>query len=294
MFLNLCMQHLGPENVFSGLLMTSQRRIQQQISRCADSISKHQSRRSLLNAQQHELCVGRWEECRWQPFLLSETALPKAYTQVQGSEKTCFGNCKPIHTQVHNAAITYLHEKLGPYLVLKILMPFDLKSSSKPVAEQRMLYRWEVLDRFMVQSLVSNLILEILHFFSCVFQIFYCIFIYLQIQICYLQRNYCLKIENTISRHLLIVIFKYLLPPTNPVTLSFATIYVLLSVEDSIRRNLTAFCSNFILLNLSKTKKERRDLNVPLQSSLKLELSSSTLLLCAQQRKVLVPLVNQR
>lgn len=98
MFLNLCMQHLGPENVFSGLLMTSQRRIQQQISRCADSISKHQSRRSLLNAQQHELGVGRWEECRWQPFPLSETALPKAYPQVQGSEKTCFGNCKPIHT----------------------------------------------------------------------------------------------------------------------------------------------------------------------------------------------------
>lgn len=49
--------------------------------------------------------------------------------------------------------------------MLKILMPFDLKSSSKPVAEQRMLFRWEVLDRFMVQSLVSNLILEILHFF---------------------------------------------------------------------------------------------------------------------------------
>lgn len=92
------LQHLGPENVFSGLLMTSQRRIQQQISRCADSISKHQSRRSLLNAQQHELGVGRWEECRWQPFPLSETALPKAYPQVQGSEKTCFGNCKPIHT----------------------------------------------------------------------------------------------------------------------------------------------------------------------------------------------------
>lgn len=89
------------------------------------------------------------------------------------------------------------------------------------------------------------------------------------------------------------MIFKYLLPPTNPVTLSFATIYVQSSVEDTIRENLTAFSSNFILLDLSKTKKERRDFYVSLQSSLKLELSRSTLMACAQQRKVLVPLINQ-
>lgn len=96
-FLNLCMQHLGSKNVLPGLLMTSQRRIQQQICRCADNISKHQSRRSLLNAQQHELHIGCWEACRWQPFSLWENAPPTAYTQVQGSEKPRFGNCKPIH-----------------------------------------------------------------------------------------------------------------------------------------------------------------------------------------------------
>lgn len=172
-------------------------------------------------------------------------------------------------------------------------MPLDLKSSSKPVAQQSMLSTGEVFDRFMVQSLVSNLILEILHFLPAYFKFFYCIFIYFQVQIRYLQRNYCLKIEDTISRHLLIVIFKYLLPPTNPVALNFATIYVQSSVEDTIRDNITAFSSNFILLDLSKTKKERRDFCVPPQSSLKLELSRSTLMPCAQQRKVLVPLLNQ-
>lgn len=89
------------------------------------------------------------------------------------------------------------------------------------------------------------------------------------------------------------MIFKYLLPPTNPAALNFATIYVQSSVEDTIRDNITAFSSNFILLDLSKTKKERRDFCVPPQSSLKLELSRSTLMPCAQQRKVLVPLINQ-
>lgn len=94
-FLNLCMQHLGSKNVLPGLLMPIQRRIQQQICRCADSISKHQS---LLNAQQHELCIGCWEECRWQPISPVRKCTPKAYSQGQGSQKPCFGNRRPVHT----------------------------------------------------------------------------------------------------------------------------------------------------------------------------------------------------
>lgn len=89
-------------------------------------------------------------------FSLDETASQKAYNQVQCSKKNCFGNCNPISsaisTKVPNEVSPYVHNWLGLFLVLKTLMPFALKSSSKSVAEQKMLFTWEALDRFMVRG----------------------------------------------------------------------------------------------------------------------------------------------
>lgn len=128
--------------------------------------------------------------------------------------------------------------------------------------------------------------------FSYVFQILLLYFYLLVgIQIFYLQSGICLKIEHTISHCLFRVMFEHLLPPTHPIAFIFATIHVQLSVlEDKIAGNATAL--RFSQLNVSK--KPKGTLNMPLQSSLKLKVSRSLLLPCSQQRKALVPHINQR
>lgn len=128
--------------------------------------------------------------------------------------------------------------------------------------------------------------------FSYVFQILLLYFYLLVgIQIFYLQSSICLKIEHMISHCLSRMMSKQLLLPIHPTAFIFAMRVQPNVLEHRIRGNTAAL--SFTQLNVSK-KPHKGGLNVSPQSSLKLKVSRSLLLLRSQHTKALDLRIDQR